>query len=112
VERIILQIHYCKGKKRIFRSIFQTSKFQKVKFKMVYSLDDKLIACMRIAEPIKYYWAKKHELDFNKLLDTSAYKEQHRYEMVKWSMEVRAENKGYFNVEAIRMADGKINFHG
>jgi phosphomevalonate kinase len=61
---------------------------------------------MRIAEPIKYYWAKKHDLDFNKLLDTSAYKEHHRYEMVKWSIEVRAENKGYFNVEAIRMAEG------
>jgi len=60
---------------------------------------------MRIAEPIKYYWAEKHSLDFEKLLGTSEYKEQHRFEMVKWSMEVRAENYGYFCFEAIRMAN-------
>ncbi len=79
-------------------------------FKLCNSrLDQDKTAVMRIAEPIKYYWAQKHELDFNKLLDTSSYKEQHRLQMVQWSMDVRAKNKGYFNVVAIQMAEGNKN---
>jgi len=68
-------------------------------------------AVLRIAEPIKYYWAQKHSLDFEKLLDTSEYKEQHRLKMVEWSMEVRANSYGYFNKEAIKMAKGLIKIN-
>lgn len=64
---------------------------------------------LRIAEPIKHYWAVKNNLSYERLLDTSSYKEQHRFEMVKWSMEVRAENYGYFPVEALKMANGKVS---
>ena len=63
---------------------------------------------MRIVEPIKYYQAQTHKLNFSKLMCTSAYKEQHGLQMVEWSMEVRANNNGYFNVSAIKMAQGKI----
>lgn len=69
-------------------------------------MDKEKTAVMRIAEPIKYYWAQKHQLNFDKLMDTSAYKEQHRFNMVQWSVEVRAKNNGYFPVESIRMAEG------
>ncbi|CAL8088242.1 unnamed protein product [Orchesella dallaii] len=72
---------------------------------LLQRLDKEKVAVFRIAVPIKHYWAVKNDLDFERLLDTSAYKEQHRFEMVKWSIEVRAENYGYFPVEAIRMAD-------
>lgn len=73
-----------------------------------FRLDQEKVSVLRIAEPIKHYWAVKNSLDFQKLLDTSEYKEQHRFEMVKWSMEVRAENYGYFPVEALRMANGNL----
>ncbi|ODM98317.1 Phosphomevalonate kinase [Orchesella cincta] len=72
---------------------------------LLQRLEKEKVAVFRIAVPIKHYWAVKNNLDFERLLDTSAYKEQHRFEMVKWSMEVRAENYGYFPVEAIKMAN-------
>ncbi|CAG7816806.1 unnamed protein product [Allacma fusca] len=66
-------------------------------------------AILRIAAPIKHYWSVKNNLDYEKMLGTSGYKEQHRFKMVEWSQEVRTKNYGYFNVEAIRMgkAEGK-----
>jgi len=35
-------------------------------------------------------------LDYQKLLDTSSYKEQYRVEMIKWGEEVRIRDPGYF----------------
>jgi len=63
---------------------------------------------MRISAPIKHYWSEKHSLNFNEMLSASDYKEKHRLGMVEWSMAVRAENYGYFCVEAIRMAEGNV----
>jgi phosphomevalonate kinase len=65
---------------------------------------------MRISAPIKHFWSENHSLDFTKMLSASDYKEKHRLGMVQWSMEVRAENYGYFCYEAIRMADGNKQF--
>jgi len=78
-----------------------------------FRLDERRIqvGVMRISAPIKHYWSEKYSLDFSKLLDSSAYKEEHRLGMLQWSMKHRAENPGYFPVEAIRMADGKSKFY-
>jgi phosphomevalonate kinase len=60
---------------------------------------------LRIAEPIKYYWAQKHNLDFEQLMSSSEYKELHRFQMVEWSSADRKVNYGRFCSEAINMAN-------
>ncbi|KAI4500679.1 hypothetical protein M0802_004271 [Mischocyttarus mexicanus] len=64
--------------------------------------DDKNVI-IKISGPIKTYWSKNVNLDLNKLLDASEYKEQYRFEMVKWSESVRKKDNGYFCRAAIDM---------
>lgn len=47
------------------------------------------LAILRIAGPIKKEFAKNNKLDFDRLLDSSAYKEQFRFSMVEWSERYR-----------------------
>jgi phosphomevalonate kinase len=59
-----------------------------------------IISKITIASPIKRIYANKHNIDYQKLLDTSPYKEIYRADMMKWSQEVRDENPDFFCKEA------------
>lgn len=50
----------------------------------------------RLSEPIKREYARLHQLDFDELLTASAYKEQHRAQMVEWSERIRREDSEHF----------------
>jgi len=50
----------------------------------------------RISEPLKREYARIHQLDFDELLTTSAYKEVHRVQMVEWGERIRQEDPEYF----------------
>ncbi|RWS10008.1 phosphomevalonate kinase-like protein [Dinothrombium tinctorium] len=56
----------------------------------------KNIATLRNAGPIKAQYAKTHNLDYEKLLDASEYKEYHRKQMVEWSESIRKNDPHYF----------------
>jgi len=54
------------------------------------------IVAFRIAAPIKKQYAKDHNLNFDKLLDASQYKEIYRQQMVLWSEQIRANDPNFF----------------
>ncbi|PIK62185.1 putative phosphomevalonate kinase-like [Apostichopus japonicus] len=60
---------------------------------------------LRLSGPLKEQYAKQHNLDYNRLLDATEYKEQHRAAMIKWGEEMRKKDKGYFCRLAIREAE-------
>lgn len=45
---------------------------------------------LRIAAPMKRQYAKERGLDFDKLSDSSPYKERYRKDMIQWSQRLRA----------------------
>ncbi|ESO87613.1 hypothetical protein LOTGIDRAFT_179274 [Lottia gigantea] len=51
---------------------------------------------MRLSSPLKGQYAKDHDLDFEKLLDASEYKEKYRKDMIRWGEEQRQKDPGYF----------------
>lgn len=50
----------------------------------------------RLSAPLKSHYAKIHNLDSIKLMDTSQYKENHRKAMIGWSEKIRKKDPGYF----------------
>jgi phosphomevalonate kinase len=65
------------------------------------------IVAFCIASPIKKQFAKDNNLDFNKLLDSSHYKENYRQEMVLWSERIRAKDPNFFLRLAIEESNAK-----
>lgn len=59
---------------------------------------------IRLSAPIKSQWAKKNDLEFEKLLGTCEYKEKHRSDMIQWSEAERCKDSGVFIRSAIEMA--------
>ncbi|KAH6939259.1 hypothetical protein HPB50_016583 [Hyalomma asiaticum] len=57
--------------------------------------DDKC-TILRLSEPIKEAYAKEHNLDYNRLLDSSDYKELYRAKMVAWGEEKRSQDLSFF----------------
>ncbi|XP_038074096.1 phosphomevalonate kinase-like [Patiria miniata] len=55
-----------------------------------------LCVILRLSGPLKFQYAKENNLDFNKLLDATSYKENHRAKMIKWGEEQRQKNPAYF----------------
>lgn len=53
-------------------------------------------AVLRLSGPLKQEYARIHELDFNKLLDASCYKEKYRKDMIKWGEDKRNQDPTYF----------------
>ncbi|XP_002731709.1 phosphomevalonate kinase-like [Saccoglossus kowalevskii] len=51
---------------------------------------------LRLSEPLKSQYAKEHNLDLDKLLDSSQYKEQYRAAMIRWGEERRKQQPDYF----------------
>merc|ERR1711976_239436 len=50
----------------------------------------------RISQPLKSEFARKHNLDVNKLLGDGPYKEKYRKQMVDWGEKIRGEYPSYF----------------
>ncbi|CAI5798336.1 phosphomevalonate kinase isoform X1 [Podarcis muralis] len=51
---------------------------------------------LRLSEPLKEQYAKEHGLDFQRLLDSSSYKETYRQDMIRWGEERRQTDPGFF----------------
>ncbi|KAJ6656917.1 hypothetical protein lerEdw1_002918 [Lerista edwardsae] len=51
---------------------------------------------LRLSGPLKKQYAKEHGLDFQRLLDSSAYKEMYREDMIRWGEERRRNDPGFF----------------
>ncbi|XP_068778542.1 phosphomevalonate kinase isoform X2 [Struthio camelus] len=51
---------------------------------------------LRLSGPLKEQYAKEHGLDFQRLLDASAYKETYRQDMIRWGEEKRGADPGFF----------------
>ncbi|KAL9823287.1 phosphomevalonate kinase [Geothlypis trichas] len=59
---------------------------------------------LRLSGPLKEQYAKEHGLDFERLLDASAYKERFRQDMIRWGEEKRRADPGFFCRAAVRGA--------
>lgn len=59
-----------------------------------------------LAGPLKEIYAKENGLDYERLLDTSSYKELHRVDMIKWSDSKRVEDLYFF----CKIAVGKVAY--
>lgn len=51
---------------------------------------------LRLSGPLKEQYAKEHGLDFQRLLDSSTYKEMYREDMIHWGEERRRNDPGFF----------------
>lgn len=69
-------------------------------------LDENKSKIIRLSGPIKQQFANDNGLDYSQLLTASDYKEKYRSEMITWSEAKRAQDKGYFIREAIKMYEG------
>ncbi|XP_022100904.1 phosphomevalonate kinase-like isoform X2 [Acanthaster planci] len=63
-----------------------------------------LCTILRLSGPLKHQYAKENNLDFNKLLDATSYKEEHRAKMISWGEEQRKKDPAYFCRLAIKSA--------
>ncbi|NP_001232571.1 phosphomevalonate kinase [Taeniopygia guttata] len=59
---------------------------------------------LRLSGPLKEQYAKEHGLDFQRLLDASAYKEEFRQDMIRWGEEKRRADPGFFCRAAVQGA--------
>ncbi|XP_061231124.1 pre-B-cell leukemia transcription factor-interacting protein 1-like isoform X1 [Neopsephotus bourkii] len=59
---------------------------------------------LRLSGPLKEQYAKEHGLDFQRLLDASAYKEAFRQDMIRWGEEKRRADPGFFCRAAVEGA--------
>ncbi|XP_066193963.1 pre-B-cell leukemia transcription factor-interacting protein 1-like isoform X2 [Sylvia atricapilla] len=59
---------------------------------------------LRLSGPLKEQYAKEHGLDFQRLLDASAYKETFRQDMIRWGEEKRHTDPGFFCRAAVEGA--------
>ena len=59
---------------------------------------------IRLSGPLKYEYARQNGLDFDRLLDSTTYKEFYRQDMIRWGEEKRNADPSYFCRLAINMA--------
>ncbi|XP_078350525.1 phosphomevalonate kinase-like [Oculina patagonica] len=65
---------------------------------------------MRLSGPLKYEYARQNGLDFDRLLDSTTYKEFYRQDMIRWGEEKRNTDPSYFCRLAVKMtSSGKEN---
>lgn len=53
-------------------------------------------AILRLSGPLKEQFAQEHNLDFQRLLDATTYKETYRQDMIRWGEEKRQADPGFF----------------
>lgn len=59
-------------------------------------LGEEKCVVMRLSGPLKKQYALEHGLDFERLLDSSSYKEKHRKSMIAWGESKRKEDPEFF----------------
>lgn len=59
-------------------------------------LGDSICEIIRLSGPLKKQYALEHGLDFEKLLDSSSYKEKYRKSMIAWGEAKRKEDPEFF----------------
>ncbi|XP_052099950.1 phosphomevalonate kinase-like [Mytilus californianus] len=64
-----------------------------------------LCSSVQLSGPLKKQYAEDHNLNFEKLMDSSEYKEKFRIDMIKWGEDKRTEDPGFF----CRLATSKNN---
>ena len=70
---------------------------------------EELCVIMRLSGPLKHEYAREHGLDFNRLLDSTSYKERYRVDMIRWGEDKRAEDPEYFCIKATELALRQCN---
>jgi len=60
---------------------------------------------LRLSYPLKKQYAIEHNLDLDRLLDATAYKEACRADMIRWGEEKRRQDPGYF-IRAVAESPG------
>lgn len=63
---------------------------------------------IRLSGPLKYEYARQHGLEFDRLLDSTTYKELYRQDMIRWGEEKRRADPTYFCKLATKMVSPKI----
>nr|XP_039255499.1 phosphomevalonate kinase-like [Styela clava] len=63
---------------------------------------------IRLSSPLKEQYAKIHNLDFTRLLDSSSYKEKYRDDMIKWGESERNKDSEVFCRLATQIASKPI----
>ena len=58
---------------------------------------------IRLSGPLKYEYARENGLDFDRLLDSTTYKEFYRQDMIRWGEEKRNADPSYFCRLAVKM---------
>ncbi|XP_061403938.1 phosphomevalonate kinase-like, partial [Lethenteron reissneri] len=59
-------------------------------------LGEDVCAILRLSGPLKSQFAKEHQLELDKLLDASDYKERYRGDMIRWGEARRSADPGFF----------------
>ncbi len=54
------------------------------------------MSVLRLSKPLKEQYAREHDLDIQRLMDSSSYKEVYRRDMIPWGEEKRNQDPGYF----------------
>mgnify|MGYP001792416682 CR=1 FL=1 len=62
-----------------------------------------------LSGPLKYEYAREHELDFDRLLDSTDYKERYRVDMIHWGEKKRSKEPDYFCKKATKIAMKHFN---
>jgi len=57
-----------------------------------------------LAAPLKEIYARENSLDYERLLDSSSYKENHRVDMIRWSDSIRLKDPFFFCRLAVEKA--------
>merc|ERR1711879_924461 len=63
---------------------------------------------LRLSAPLKQQYAKEHNLDFERLLDASEYKEQYRADMIRWGEERRNQDPSFFCRLATQVKEAEL----
>lgn len=60
-------------------------------------------AVIRLSGPLKHEYARQNGLDFDRLLDSTSYKEFYRQDMIRWGEEIRNADPSYFCKLAVKL---------
>lgn len=64
---------------------------------------------IRLSGPLKHEYARQNALDFDRLLDSTNYKEFYRQDMIRWGEEKRNADPSYFCRLAVKMTFSGIS---
>ena len=72
--------------------------------KLTEALGPDCCEIIRLSGPLKQEYARQNGLDFDRLLDSTNYKEFYRQDMIRWGEEKRNADPSYFCRLAVKMA--------